>query len=385
MAEYRTVRMGFWNDPYIESLSPEHKLLYLYLFTCPHTNNLGILEVSANRISFESGLPAAAVSSGLDRFEADGKLLRDGLKLWLTRFIKHQTTTSEKLIQGLRRLIPEIGSKSICTAVCERYPHLFDTHSDAPIPSDTVSIPPGELEVGIGILKLEGEGKGITPLTPHGGESASKPKRERKTPCANSLPFAEEFATFWESYPRRVAKPNAEKAWAKLVKAGQLPDMDTLLAAVANQAEANDWAREDGRFCPHPATWLNGRRWEDTPGIAKATPPADFRKYRSWAESYATKRAALIGGTAETTSDVLDSGAKVLAEYITPDGFSEDEAGRIIAWILSKPERAAHVSALANLADEVPGWGMLITWASNGSRGVEVGDDPHGWRKAANG
>lgn len=157
MAEYRTVRMGFWNDPYIESLSPEHKLLYLYLFTCPHTNNLGILEVSANRISFESGLPADAVSSGLERFEADGKLLRDGLKMWLTRFIKHQTTTSEKLILGLRRLVPEIGSQTICSAVCERYPHIFDTPSNAPIPSDTVSIPSGELEVGIGSLKLEGE------------------------------------------------------------------------------------------------------------------------------------------------------------------------------------------------------------------------------------
>lgn len=179
MAEYRTVRMGFWNDPYIESLSPEHKLLYLYLFTCPHTNNLGILEVSANRISFESGLPAAAVSSGLGRFEADGKLLRDGLKLWLTRFIKHQTTTSEKLVLGLRRLIPEIGSQTICAAVCERYPHLFDTPSDAQIPSDTVSIPSEELEVGS--LNLEGEGeeesKG-TPLPPTGDRHKIPPMLE---------------------------------------------------------------------------------------------------------------------------------------------------------------------------------------------------------------
>lgn len=36
MATYRTIRMSFWNDPAIESLPPGDKLLYLYLFTCPH-------------------------------------------------------------------------------------------------------------------------------------------------------------------------------------------------------------------------------------------------------------------------------------------------------------------------------------------------------------
>ena len=40
MATYRTIRMAFWSDPYIENLSASEKLLYLYLFSCPHTNNL---------------------------------------------------------------------------------------------------------------------------------------------------------------------------------------------------------------------------------------------------------------------------------------------------------------------------------------------------------
>ncbi len=46
MATYRTIRMAFWSDPYIETLSASEKLLYLYLFSCPHTNNLGLLAVS---------------------------------------------------------------------------------------------------------------------------------------------------------------------------------------------------------------------------------------------------------------------------------------------------------------------------------------------------
>ena len=49
MAEYRTIRINFWNDPFIEELDPKAKLLYIYLFTCPHANNLGIIEANGWR------------------------------------------------------------------------------------------------------------------------------------------------------------------------------------------------------------------------------------------------------------------------------------------------------------------------------------------------
>lgn len=52
MATYRTIRMAFWSDPYIETLSASEKLLYLYLFSCPHTNNLGLLAVSRRRMAY---------------------------------------------------------------------------------------------------------------------------------------------------------------------------------------------------------------------------------------------------------------------------------------------------------------------------------------------
>lgn len=36
MATYRTIRMDFWNDPYVEGMEPQDKLLYVYLFSSPH-------------------------------------------------------------------------------------------------------------------------------------------------------------------------------------------------------------------------------------------------------------------------------------------------------------------------------------------------------------
>ncbi|NCD35383.1 MAG: hypothetical protein EOL87_18500 [Spartobacteria bacterium] len=152
--------MNFWNDPYIEALTASQKLLYLYLFTCPHTNNLGLIEISEKKIVFESGVSARDVSEALSRFESDGKIVRDGLKIWLTNFIKHQTTTSEKLISGLQKLIPNIESTKICHAVCIRYPHVFEGTGYR---IDTLSIPHAERE-GEGEreneLEMEGEGEG---------------------------------------------------------------------------------------------------------------------------------------------------------------------------------------------------------------------------------
>jgi uncharacterized protein YdaU (DUF1376 family) len=71
----------------------------------------------------------------------------------------------------------------------------------------------------------------------------------------------EGFDRFWLAYPRRIAKANALTAWAKIN-----PDQDllqTILDAVSRQAKTDGWVRDNGKFIPHPATWLNARRWED--------------------------------------------------------------------------------------------------------------------------
>jgi hypothetical protein len=47
--------------------------------------------------------------------------------------------------------------------------------------------------------------------------------------------------------------------------------LDRMLAALAVHVASEQWRRDDGRFIPHPATWLNQRRWEDEAGS-----PAEF-------------------------------------------------------------------------------------------------------------
>lgn len=71
------------------------------------------------------------------------------------------------------------------------------------------------------------------------------------------------FALFWSAFPRRVSKQAAIKAWAQLKPTPEL--VDTILAALAWQVRQPSWTKDGGAFVPYPASWLNGRRWEDEP------------------------------------------------------------------------------------------------------------------------
>lgn len=69
------------------------------------------------------------------------------------------------------------------------------------------------------------------------------------------------FDRFWSAYPRKTAKRNALKAFEKLGVTEAL--LTEMLAALDWQRQSKEWQKDGGQFIPHPATWLNGHRWED--------------------------------------------------------------------------------------------------------------------------
>lgn len=163
------------------------------------------------------------------------------------------TTTTE--LQRLGWLTKQgIGGRGLKTTYMITIPETVST-------SETVT----ESET---VLKYEtvSESKTVT-------ESVSKTVPESGTPLyirevnrekrsakpADSEP--EVFAEFWQQYPHKVAKPAALKAWNKLKPSGRL--LDDLMAGLATQKNSDQWRKNGGEFIPHPATWLNNRRWED--------------------------------------------------------------------------------------------------------------------------
>jgi len=67
------------------------------------------------------------------------------------------------------------------------------------------------------------------------------------------------FDVFWKAYPRKVNKREALIRW----KNKKLPPINELLEILEKQKQTEQWKKDDGRFIPHPSTWLNQERWDD--------------------------------------------------------------------------------------------------------------------------
>ena len=101
------IRDSFWTDAYVEKLTPDEKLLFLYLLTNPLCNIGGIYEIRTKRIGFETGYDTEVVENILGRFERDKKILRHDDWIVLVNHIKNQSL-NPSVIQGCQRIFDEL-------------------------------------------------------------------------------------------------------------------------------------------------------------------------------------------------------------------------------------------------------------------------------------
>jgi hypothetical protein len=85
------------------------------------------------------------------------------------------------------------------------------------------------------------------------------------------------FDAFWLEYPKKSGKQTAMKAWWKLKPSGQL--LLEIMVGLQRYKSSEQWA--DPKYIHDPATWINGRRWEDevTPGKPKNSLNLSEQKY----------------------------------------------------------------------------------------------------------
>lgn len=96
---------------------------------------------------------------------------------------------------------------------------------------------------------------GLPKGNPLEGEEEEVLVQKEKERARESKQRAEEsFARFWAVYARKEGKQAAAKAWTRL------NDEDR---AEAEKRAKSFCAARDPAYLPHPATYLNGRRWED--------------------------------------------------------------------------------------------------------------------------
>lgn len=98
-------------------------------------------------------------------------------------------------------------------------------------------------------------------------EREKEGEKEKEGEIENESKKAADFDCFWQAYPRKVGKVKAEAAFYKITT-----PVSVLLAAIEQQKKSAQWQKDNGQFIPHPATWLNGKRWEDQVETVATTP-----------------------------------------------------------------------------------------------------------------
>ena len=89
------------------------------------------------------------------------------------------------------------------------------------------------------------------------------------------------FAQFWSTYPKKVAKQKAYRAFCKLKPTSQL--LGIILDDVSRRSKTDQWKKDGGQYIPYPTSYLNDRRWEDevsVPSISKEDHSYDLEAYK---------------------------------------------------------------------------------------------------------
>ena len=116
------------------------------------------------------------------------------------------------------------------------------------------------------------------------GEERREEKRIKDSSSARAdVLFLKEFEEqFWPAYPRKIGKGQARKAF---IRSRRTTPLETITVGLARFVVTT--VGTEPQFVCHPATWLNGERWNDESGIRSSvvatgprSPPPDWDEAR---------------------------------------------------------------------------------------------------------
>lgn len=112
---FRTVQVSIWTDVWFSDLDLDEKLLFIFLFTNPSSNILGLYEIGVRNISFHTGISVQRVEEILAKFADHGKVYyshADSI-VWVRNMRRLQETQSPKVQQHIREKLYNVPECSL--------------------------------------------------------------------------------------------------------------------------------------------------------------------------------------------------------------------------------------------------------------------------------
>jgi len=281
MARIRTIKPEFWTDSKTGTLTDKATKLFIGLLS--HCDDYGVIkfdiaEFSAKIFPFENFREHSRLLSQV----LTDEILPKGLAiifsyspddenveqyLWIKNFEKHQ-----KVDKPGKPMLPSWkcgdNPKRYAEKHCSEYNEL---RADNLHDSENIRENSRDFE-NIRLVR-EGNRNSNNPPSPLSGgsddlEETSDEKPKTETPVKKNkteLPPDQKsfFDRFYQAYPKHVAKEDAVRAWKKISPPPTDDFVNTLIAKIDVFRKTDGWIKNNGEFIPNPATWLNGKRWED--------------------------------------------------------------------------------------------------------------------------
>ena len=278
MRDYGVVSPQFWIGATGKRLrgNPDAQLLALYLMTSPHATMIGVFHCPILYMAHETGMPFEGASNALQiLIDADFCTYdEESDSVFVHRMAAFQVAESLKpgdnRIKAVAREAASIGSNLLRDAFVAMYKTAFNLSdkeeseanhkaggSPFEAPSKPLRSPLKPLPDPLRSQEQEQEQEqAIAPPLPL-ARGASKAAM-----TARGKPSLSGFEEFWDAYPKKRSRGDAEKAWAKL-DGTESSLLSRILEAVEVAKRRDDWRKEGGQFVPYPATWLRDKGWLD--------------------------------------------------------------------------------------------------------------------------
>jgi hypothetical protein len=136
----RGIDTGIWSHVDFCGLTPNEKLLFLYLVTSFRGNAAGMYRATPRQMAFDTGIDEPAIEPALRRLASmDVEWHQDSQTVWVKRFLAHQAHSP----QFLRRVADELGSMRRYPALVQRY-LSFNEGVSIPYRYPIDTVPPSE-------------------------------------------------------------------------------------------------------------------------------------------------------------------------------------------------------------------------------------------------
>lgn len=247
-SQYVRIQRAIWNKTTFKSLSDDGKLLFFYIDTCPHGNLMNYFMLPPGYACEDLGWDRKRFTKGLGELFDKGLVEHDertGVVLDLHHLLKFPPQNPNQVKAAIAKLgdIPKNSLYQSLINIVEKLPEGLVKPLLERLRQRLGEYVEVEVEVEV----------------------------DKRLAQSTAYNCNGKFDKFWEAYPKKKSKGDAEKAF-KALKIDD-PTLSVILEVIEKAKASEEWSKDGGQYIPYPATWLRAKGWLDEFGERKEYDP----------------------------------------------------------------------------------------------------------------